>query len=201
MLYFVVGGGVALLGWVSTNTYVIGAGVVGGLASVLGLMSLARPALSQSDLDRVEIESLKKLADTSEEIKQLERARVATQEQIVSLEEQKRQMAFLVQKASLALFLQEQHRLYEQRILDAIRADKELAGNLSELATIGEKLDALNEEITRDPNVDLLVRIIESARRPTRPTDVSFSDLPPITRAVLLLSRELARTITRITRI
>ena len=112
VLYFIVGGVATLLGFLEAQKYTLFAGIVGGLASVLGLIALARPSLQQADLEDLELQSLRKLAAASEEITQLERARLARKQEIDSLEARRREMEFLVQKASLSLFLQEQHRLY-----------------------------------------------------------------------------------------
>ncbi len=189
-LFYFVGGGIAVwAGWLTTDRYVLIGGIVGGLASVLGMLSLARPSLSQEDLAGLELQSLKRIAETSEEIKKLEVARLATQQQIGTLEAQKRQMEFLVQKASLSLFLQEQQRLYEKRVLEEVARNKDLAGSLAELASIRQKLTALEEEIAQDPNVELLQRVIKAAKRePRRP---SFSEYPPLTRSVLLAIRDI----------
>jgi hypothetical protein len=163
LLYFV-GGGIAVLArWLTTERYVAVGGIVGGLASVLGLLSLARRSLNQEDLAGLELQSLRRIADTSEQIKQLELARTEAQQHLGTLEEQKRQMEFLVQKASLSLFLQEQRRLYTKRVLDETSRNKELVETLFELSSIEQKLTALGEEITNDPNVDLLKRVIGAA--------------------------------------
>jgi len=189
LLYFLAGGGLAWAGWFPTEKYIVIGGIVGGLASVLGLFSLARPPLSQEDIAGLEIQSLKRIAETSEEISKLENARNAAQAQIGSLEEQKRQMEFLVQKASLSLFLHEQHRLYEKRTLEELAKNKELTIQLRELSTIEEKLSALDEEIACDPNVDLLKRIIRDASR--EPRRYTFSEYPPFTRALLITIRDI----------
>jgi len=196
LLYFVGGGIAAWAGWFPVDKYVLIGGIVGGLASVLGLLSLARPSLNQEDLKGLELQSLKRIAETSEEIQKLETARLATQQQIGTLEEQKRQMEFLVQKASLSLFLQEQHRLYEKRVQEEIARNKDLVSSLTELSSIELKLKALDQEISKDPNVDLLQRIIEAAKR--EPRSPSFSEYPPITRSLLLAVRDVMDVIAKI---
>jgi hypothetical protein len=167
LLYFICGGIAVYLRWFAPDRYVGIGGVVGGVASVLGLLALARRSLNQDDLAGLELESLRRIADTSEQVKQLELARAETLEEIGTLETRKRQMEFLVQKASLVLFLQEQHRLYEKRVQDELAQNKGLMDSISELVSIEQKLAALEEEIARDPNVpnaELLERVIEAAR-------------------------------------
>lgn len=62
-------------GWLSKEEYFAYAGVVGGLASVAGLFALTRPALSRSDVQAIELESLKSMTKTAEELQNLEVAR------------------------------------------------------------------------------------------------------------------------------
>ena len=98
-----------LNGWISKEIYFSFAGIVGGLASVVGLFSFTRPALMKSDLQEIEIESLKSITETSQQLKELELARARTKEELEDLDLQKREMALLVRKASLALFHKEQY--------------------------------------------------------------------------------------------
>jgi hypothetical protein len=102
-------------------------------------------------------------------------------------------MEFLVQKASLSLFLQEQKRLYEKRIQEELDKNKDLTSHLSELSSIEKKLVALDEEIQKDPNVELLQKVIWSARRTPQPQRELFSEFPPLTRFLLLFFRELSK--------
>jgi hypothetical protein len=90
--------------------------------------------------------------------------RTVTSEEIKSLKEQKKQMELLVRTASLGLFLQEQRRLYAGRIVYAIDRSSSLKNPLEELARIDKKLEALNAEIDRDPNVELLKSIMRAAK-------------------------------------
>lgn len=163
--YFVIGGILVVLGWFALTNYAIAGGVVGGLASVLGLASLVRPALSQSDLDKIESQSLRQIAETTERINELEASRSEAQEELTSLAIQKDEMKVLVQKASLSLFLQEQRRLYSKKIHEELAGNRVLEAHVSELVKIDRKLSDLNEEIESDPNVDLLKNIVAAAKR------------------------------------
>lgn len=204
ILYFIIGGILALIGWFPADKYAITGGVVGGLASVLGLISLARPGLSQHDLDNIESDSLRKLAETTDKIKELDAARTATKEELDTLELQKQEMELLVQKASLSLFLREHRRLYEKWIQEEIQQNRELQRQLHELVAIDQKLDALNEEIESDPNVDLVKEIIISAKKSPDEIDESFADFGLLTgsimRALAVLARDLPRAMARLFR-
>ncbi len=188
--YFI-GGALAIkLQWLTKETYLTFAGIVGGLASVVGLISLLRPSITKTDIKELEIESLKELTKATEELKKLERARSVAKEEIGSLETQKEQMEFLVRKASLSLFLKEQRNLYERNILKELDNDSELMTNLSELNNIDEKLQALNEEIESDPNVDLLKAVTQAAKSKVPATEEILNQIDsPILKTLIYMGK------------
>ncbi len=73
-------------------------------------------------------------------------------------------MEFLVRKASLSLFLQDQVERNETRVLKLISEDKELIRSLEEIMANREKLAALDEEIKVSEQVELLEEIIKRAK-------------------------------------
>jgi hypothetical protein len=175
LLYFLIGGLTAALGKLEVQTYALIGGMVGSVASILGLVSLSRPSITQTDLQQIESQCLKSLAETTEDIRRLEEqrtstltslevAKVLTREQIDALNRQKQEMELLVRKASLCLFLQEQQQLYTQRIQQRLSKSPGLTSLLDHLRAVNEKLVALDAEIKSDPNVELLLSIIEAAK-------------------------------------
>ncbi len=205
MLYFVVGGLLVWLGWLDVPTYGLVGGIAGSVASILGLVSLSRPSITHLDVKNLEIESLKTIKEATEDIEKLqetrfkeaerlERTRALTVEEINALKKTKEDMQLLVRKASLSLFLQEQRRLYETRILEEMSKHKQIATNLRELRSIDEKLKVLDEEIESDPNVALLKTIIESAKESSDAFDRFIADLPPLTRGLALILRQIGRS-------
>ena len=113
-------------GWLSKEEYFAYSGIVGGLASVAGLFALTRPALSKSDVQAIELESLKSMAKTAEELQNLEVARARAKGELGDLEVKKKEMELLVKKASLALFLKEQYEHYEKQVLDEVEKNSKL---------------------------------------------------------------------------
>jgi len=185
IMYFLVG---AILMWTNVldqTTYLTYAGVVGGIASVLGLLSFVRPALTQTDIQNIEAESLQKLGEVSVEIKRLEEARSKTATQITDLETQKREMELLVRKASMSLFLKEQYDHNKKVILEHISKEPKLVESISELSAVEKKMTALEEEIEKDDNVELLRRIIHESRTTPSTLDAAIENAPPITRTLL----------------
>jgi hypothetical protein len=163
ILYFIVGALVAWFGGLTWQNYMNAGGIVGGLASVLGLLSLARPGLDQSDIDRIDGESLKKLAGNSEQIRQLEAQRSEKIQEIGTLEERQQTLELFVRKAALSLFLKERLRHTEAKVADRIKDDPVLIADLTVIEEVILKLVALEEEIESDPNVELLRTVIASA--------------------------------------
>jgi hypothetical protein len=196
--YFIIGAICWWVGWLSKDAYLVGAGIVGSLASVLGLISLARPALTRTDIQNLEIESVQAIQEQSRKLELLESARSATQKEIGDLEIRKQEMELLVRKASLSLFLQEQRKLHERRVREELENNKTLKASLSELATIDTKLKALNEEIEKDQNVEQLREIIDAAsqRKPT--AEELFENMPFPYNALVLVGRAVAEVARKI---
>ena len=99
--YFVIGYIAVRSGWLTHNSYITYASIAGGLASVIGLISLVRPT---TDIQDLEVSSLKKITKAAEELQRFDSERTAAQEEITKLARQKEEMELLVKKASLSLF-------------------------------------------------------------------------------------------------
>lgn len=161
--YFLVGWYGQSKGWLTIEQYLTYGGIVGGLASIFGLFGFLRPPMSRTDIQNIEMESLKKVVEVSEEIKRLEETQNHQLSKIDELYKQQKEMEFLVRKASLSLFLKEQRKYLSRQVLTYIESSNELKEKLEILAQIDEKLEALEEEIEQDPNVEQLKRIIYQA--------------------------------------
>lgn len=198
ILYFLGGWVGVYADWITKDSYFAYAGVVGGLASVAGLFALTRPAITRTDVEAIEIETLKSMAETTEQLKTLESKRAKTREELDDLAVKKKEMELLVKKASLAIFLKEQYAHHERQVLDEIAKNSRLRENLERAMESAQKLDALNEEIESNPNVKQLKEIISSASRRQPTLDEAIEDLPPFTRSMFLLMRELAQAIERL---
>ncbi len=168
--------------WLSKESYFSFAGIVGGLASVVSLFSFTKPVLTKTDLQEIEIDSIKSIAKTTEELNDLEEKREQTQEELGNLRLQKKEMELLVKKASLALFLKEQYAHHEEQIVKSIEKNKELNEHLSAIDELKRKREALNEEIESDQNVELLYEIMRSASRKQPTLDKVINDLPALRR-------------------
>jgi hypothetical protein len=199
--YFLGGWLAVKLEWVTRDDYFAYAGIVGGLASVAGLLALTRPPITQSDFKAVELDTLRSMTETAEQLKHLQTARTRTEQEIDSLEVKKKEMELLVKKASLALFLKEQYTYHERQVLEEISKNHHLNGSLDLATESAKKLAALDEEIEADPNVRQLRQIITAASRREPTFDEALNDLSPLTRAVFVFARTLNRSVADLVRI
>ena len=146
VVYFI-GGWIAVkVEWVTRDDYFAYAGIVGGLASVAGLLALTRPPLTQSDFKEVELETLKSMTATAEQLRDLQSARAKTVQELDTLEVKKKEMELLVRKASLALFLKEQYAHHEREVLNEIAKNDHLARALKSAGESAAKVAALDED-------------------------------------------------------
>jgi predicted nucleic acid-binding Zn-ribbon protein len=165
VLYFVVGYVFVILGYLEQTLYNQIATIVGGLASILGLLGLVLPALKTSDIKTIEIETLKSLAKTAEEIQKKEAELNTKQNDLTKLELQKQELEFLVRKASLNLFFKEQMERYYETLDKLISDNKEISRTINEIKELEYKIVELEIEIEKSPNTENILKIIEEARK------------------------------------
>ena len=178
LIYFVVGWVSIHFKWLSESDYFLYAGIIGAVASVVGLISFIFPPLQRIDLNHLELESLQSVTAMTERIQKLTQQKAKTEGEIEDLDVRKQEMEILVRKASFSLFLQEKLSYHETQLLDLIRDNNELSRHLEEVQDIREKLTVLNEEIQLDPNVTLLEEIIVAASQRQNSKDDILASLP-----------------------
>lgn len=115
---------------------------------------------------------MKKVSEAADELKQKKEEIVSksqalskTEREIKKLEIKKQEMEFLVKKASLSLFLQDQIERNQKMVTEKVESDPELKKLLEEITPLKEKLSKLEQEIKSDPNVDLLEEIISVGKK------------------------------------
>jgi hypothetical protein len=191
VLFFIVGYILVVFNILGQELYNQIATVLGGLASSIGLLAFVLPSLRTSDIKNIEIETLKSLAKTAEEIQKKE-AELKTRESDISrLELQKEELEFLVKNASLNLFLKEQLERYYETLDKQISNNKEINNTLSEIRELEFKVNELDIEISKNPNTEYIIEILKKARKQRRteieittPFDVFFNFFEGIARAI-----------------
>lgn len=201
MAYFI-GGWIAVkFNLVTRDDYFAYAGIVGGLASVAGLLALTRPAISQSDFKAVELDTLRSVTETAEQLKALQSERIRTAQELDNLEVKKKEMELLVKKASLALFLKEQYSYHERQVLEEVAKNTHLRQSLESAVDSSAKIAALDEEIAVDPNVRQLRQIIEAATRREPTLAEALGNLSPVGRGFFILISGFSRALNEAFRI
>ena len=165
VLFFVIGYVLVILDILKQDLYNQIATVVGGLASILGLLGFVLPSLKTSDIKSIEIDTLKSLAKTAEEIQKKEAELNTKQNDLTKLELQKQELEFLVRKASLNLFFKEQMERYYETLDKQISDNKEISRTINEIKELEYKIAELEIEIEKSPNTENILKIIEEARK------------------------------------
>nr|WP_319397607.1 hypothetical protein [uncultured Carboxylicivirga sp.] len=166
--YFVFGYAAVLLKWIELDTYLTLSAIIGGLASVSGLLAFTSNKIERDDIEKVGIEYFKKVVESADELKikekellSKEKALSAKAKEIKELDLKKQEMEYLVRKASMSLFLKDQLERSESRIIEISEENKELKKLIEQRKTIIEQLSEIDEEIENNPNVDLITEVIE----------------------------------------
>lgn len=168
VLFFIVGYIFVVFAILKQSLYNEIATIVGGLASILGLLGFVLPSLKTSDIKSIEIDTLKSLAKTAEEIQKKEAELNTKQNDLTKLELQKQELEFLVRKASLNLFFKEQMERYYENLDKQISDNKEISRTINEIKELEYKIEELSIEIEKSPNTENILKIIEDARKNRR---------------------------------
>ncbi|MNU35788.1 hypothetical protein D3C71_243940 [compost metagenome] len=165
VLFFIVGYIFVILEKLEQTHYNQIATVVGGVASILGLLGFVLPSIKTSDIQSINVATLKNLAKTAEEIQKKEAELNNKQNDLTKLELQKQELEFLVRKASLSLFFKEQIERYYETLDRQISDNREITRTISEIQELEFKIQGLDVEIEKSPNTENILKIIEDARR------------------------------------
>jgi hypothetical protein len=109
-LFLAVGGFCAWRGLLDAATYIILAGLIGSIASVISLIGLGSPRLTTQDVRDVEADLLKDLSDTMQSVKAYEAKASADRLEIDRLAQERAEIELLVRQASLKAFMEERLR-------------------------------------------------------------------------------------------
>ena len=71
ILYFTVGYGITFLGDLRISTFNSYATLIAGVASVVGLISLVRPSITQTDIQDLEVGALKSISQAAKDLEKV----------------------------------------------------------------------------------------------------------------------------------
>jgi hypothetical protein len=159
-LFLAVGGFCAWRGWLDTNTYIVLAGLIGSVASVIGLIGLAAPRITAQDVRDVEADLLKDLSDTIRSVRDYEAKASASRMEIDRLAQERAEIVLLVRQASLKAFMEERLRYIALELDKKIDADITLKELLSEYKLSLDRVSEINANIERSERADLIQRVL-----------------------------------------
>jgi len=169
--YFIIGYLFTLVDWFNKDSYLTFSAIIGGLASVSGLLAFTTNRIEKDDIEKVGIEYFKKVVDSAEELKLKEselisknEALTAKEKEIKELDIKKNELEYLIKKASMSLFLKDQLERTDNRITEIANENKELYRLITQRKTIIQQLKETDEEIKLNPNNDLINEIVESTK-------------------------------------
>ncbi len=157
--------------WINWDEYQKFAAIVGGLASVIGLLGLVF-----SPMRDLNSQVLKNLAQTTEEFEKKQEMLEKASQEIRSLELKKEDLNALVEKASLSLYYKaELKRMYE-KLEYKIDNDVELSNLLETIRKMEEETQILGCEIEKDKNISEIIATIQKANERTE-RKLKFKDI------------------------
>lgn len=163
-IFIALGWKLSEIGWISAESYRFWSTILGSSASILALLSFIRPPLTRRDLKSAHLDDLRQIAQTASELEELSEKKLETESEIQRLERQKKELELLVSKASLVLHLDDKRRFLEKAILNRVQNNSELSSDIKEYQTVCEQLDALDEEVQSNHDLQEILDIIERAK-------------------------------------
>jgi len=179
IFYFIIGYILVIVNLFELNQFLNFAAIIGGIASVLSLLSFVLSNLKKQDIENLGIEYLKDIIRKSEELKQKEielsqkrNDLTKREKEIQALEIKKKEIENLIQKTSMVVYLQDQYNHMREGIIKIIE-EKELIKAYDKLNAIELKLKALDSEIANDKNIEFLKQIMNKMGNIGRATKMS----------------------------
>jgi hypothetical protein len=167
-LFFAVGAAFAWTGKIEANTYIVITGIIGSIASVVGLAALGSPRLTAKDLRSVEAELFNTVAEQLKAAKDSEEKLATNKEELSRLERERAEVELLVRQASLKVFMEERLRNVAVEVENRLSADTMLSRLFDSYNETLVRVTELNGAIIRSPRADLINQILVDTERHER---------------------------------
>ena len=162
--------------WIDWNDYQTIVAVVGGLASVMGLLGLVF-----SPFKDFNSKMLKELAHNTEEYEKKQEELQKATDQIAKLELKKEDLEALVEKASLSLYYKAEIKRMYDKLGEIVKKNDDISKLIEEIKKMESDAKTLDCEIDKDENVKGIIETIQKANdrteRKLRFTDIVLSFL------------------------
>jgi uncharacterized small protein (DUF1192 family) len=168
-VFFIVGGIAAYFEKLDKEIYIVITGIVGGLASVIGLIGLlSKPSITASDMRQVEVELVQGLADTMKSVSDYE-SRISTNKQEIDrLEKERAEIELLVRQASLKVFLEEKLKNIAGEIDKKVGADTRLLELLTDYVDASSQVVKIDGQIQQSERAELIQQILSTVPHASR---------------------------------
>ena len=165
----------AILAWrnllIDWDEYLKIVAVVGGLASVIGLLGLVL-----SPIRDLNSQVLKDLAHTTEELERKQEMLEKATQEIKTLELKKEDLNALVEKASLSLYYKAELKRMYDKLNKMIDSSEDISNLLKTIAKMEEDAQTLGCEIERNKDISVIISTIQKANERTERM-LRFKDL------------------------
>ena len=165
----------AILAWrnllIDWDEYLKIVAVVGGLASVIGVIGLVL-----SPIRDLNSQVLKDLAHTTEEFERKQEMLEKATQEIKTLELKKEDLNALVEKASLSLYYKAELKRMYDKLNKMIDSSEDISNLLKTIAKMEEDAQTLGCEIERNKDISVIISTIQKANERTERM-LRFKDL------------------------
>lgn len=160
-ILFFVGGGIAVWqGLLNVTTYALVGGIVGSIASTIGLLAFASPRLTENDVLSVESQLVQRLADATTSLKDYEEKISENKEELQKLQRDRLEVEILVRQASVKVFLEEKLKRLAEEIEERVLTDVTLTEWLIEYEKSKERVAEIDGQIATSERADLIGEVI-----------------------------------------
>jgi hypothetical protein len=160
-ILFFIGGGIAVWqGVLGVATYALVGGIVGSIASTIGLLAFASPRLTEKDVLSVESQLVQRLADATTSLNEYETKISENKEELQQLQRDRLEVELLVRQASVKVFLEEKLKRLAEEIEERVISDTTLTDWLIEHEKSIEKVKEIDGQIASSNRADLIREVI-----------------------------------------
>jgi len=153
------------------------ASVVGGLASIFGLLAFTQPRLTTSDLRQVEIDALRQVSQAVGELKQREGELAESGKQLNDLELRKAEMKLIAKKVSLVQFLKDKRERFQEELVLLVNNNSSIKTLINDIRQIEQKLLEINEELDgHEEEIKLILDAIDEAEAHDRYSKLNLKE-------------------------
>ena len=160
-ILFFIGGGIAVWqGILGVATYALIGGIVGSIASTIGLLAFASPRLTEKDVLSVESQLVQRLADATTSLNEYEAKISENKEELQQLQRDRLEVELLVRQASVKVFLEEKLKRLADEIEGRVISDATLTDWLVEYEKSIVKVKEIDGQIANSSRADLIREVI-----------------------------------------